>query len=75
MQVIGDNCFDVSFEFQIDAFTETGGAGEGISTPGPVRRNPFLACRKGAAVPLLERGPILKVLSLLKLFGQLGKPR
>ena len=61
MQVIGDNCFDVNFEFQIDAFTETGGAGEVISAPGPVRRNPFLACRKGAAVPLLKRGPILKV--------------
>ena len=56
-----DNCFDVNFEFQIDAFTEAGGAGEGISAPGPVRRNPFLACRKGAAVPLLKRGPILKV--------------
>ena len=75
LQVIGDNCFDVSFYFQIDAFTETGGAGEGISAPGPVRRNPFLACHKGAAVPLRKRRPILKVSDLLKLFGQLGKPR
>ena len=61
LQVIGDNCLDVSFEFQIDAFTETGGAGAGISAPGPVRRNPFLACHKGAAVPLLKRWPSLKV--------------
>ena len=67
MQVIGDNCFDVNFEFQIDAFTETGGAVEGISAPGPVRRNPFLACHKGAAVPLLKRGPIFKVSLIISL--------
>ena len=64
----------MNFEFQIDAFTETGGAGEGISAPGSARSNPFLACHKGAAVPLLKDDRFLKFLSLLKLFGQLGKP-
>ena len=63
----------MNFESQIDAFTETGGAGEGISAPGPVRRNPFLACRKGAAVPLLKRGPILKVSVIAWSFWAVGE--
>ena len=72
MQVIGDNCFDVKFEFQIDAFTETGGAVGAISAPDPVRRNPFRGCHKGAAVPLLKRGPILQVFVIICFLGSWG---